>query len=418
MPLLGKEEAQLASAAITDIIARLYARQQTGGGFAYWSNGTVDTWVTSMDGAFLTEAAAKGFPVNADVLSRWKRAQKGFCKAYRVAPGKLFPDMDQAYRLYSLALAGNPDYAAMNRMKENPVHPQARWLLASAFALAGNREAAAQLVSTAATTFEAYPSSHPTYGSVLRDKALALEACTLVEDWSAALPLARDVAEAIDKGCYSTSEAAFAAIALDRLHEKFPTKAIDVQALINSKTEDWVTAASALTREISGPVSLTSRVDGPLDMTLVSRRPVPAGMQVPARSEGIGLDVRYTNAKGQAVALRQIAQGTEFYAHVSVTNPSTLDDRCHLVLSFPLASGWEAVNERLRSGADSAGHLDIRDDRVNWFFDLPKGTKKTFTVKLRAAFEGSYILPSTTCEGMYDPAVAANTASAQTAVVR
>ena len=118
------------------------------------------------------------------------------------------------------------------------------------------------------------------------------------------------------------------------------------------------------------------------------------------------------------MALGQIAQGTEFYAHVSVTNPSTLDDRCHLALSFPLASGWEAVNERLRSGADSAGHLDIRDDRVNWFFDLPKGTKKTFTVKLRAAFEGSYILPSTTCEGMYDPAVAANTASARTAVVR
>ena len=418
MPLLGKEKAREASTAISDIIARLYARQQTGGGFAYWSNGTVDTWVTSMGGAFLTEAAAKGFPVNADVLSRWKRAQKGFCKAYRVAPGKLFPDMDQAYRLYSLALAGNPDYAAMNRMKENPVHPQARWILASAYALAGNREAAAQLVSTAATTFEAYPSSHPTFGSVLRDKALALEACTLVEDWGTALPLAQEVAEAIDKGSYSTSEAAFAAIALDRLHEKFPTKAIEVQALIDGKTEDWVSAASALTRDLAGPASLTSRVDGPLHMTLVSRRPVPAGMQVPARSEGIGLNVRFTNAKGQTVALGEISQGTEFYAHVSVTNPSALDDRCHLVLSFPLASGWEAVNERLRSGADSAGHLDIRDDRVNWFFDLPKGTKKTFTVKLRAAFEGSYILPSTTCEGMYDPAVAANTASARTAVVR
>ena len=417
-PLLGKEEAAKASAAISNIIAQLYSRQQTGGGFSYWSNGSVDMWVTSMDGAFLTEAAAKGFPVNAEVLTRWKRAQKGFCKAYRVAPGKLFPDIDQAYRLYTLALAGNPDYAAMNRMKENPVHPQARWVLASAYALAGNREAAAQLVSSAATSFEDYPSDHPTFGSALRDKALALEACALTEDWSTALPLAREVAEAIDKGCYSTSEAAFAAIALDRLHQKFPTKAIDVQVLVNDKTEDWVSAASALTRAFAGPATLTSRVDGPLDMTLVSRRPVPAGMQVPARSEGIGLEVRYTDAKGQAVAWEQLTQGTEFYAHISVSNRSTLDDRFHLVLSFPLASGWEAVNERLRSGTDSADHLDIRDDRVNWFFDLPKGTKKTFTVKLRAAFEGSYILPSTTCEGMYGPAVAANTASARTAVVR
>ena len=418
LPLLNKEEAARASAAIPDIIAKLYSRQRNGGGFAYWSNGSVGTWVTSMDGAFLTEAAAKGFTVNSDVLSRWKRAQKGFCKAYRVAPGKLFSDMDQAYRLYTLALAGSPDYAAMNRMKENPVHPQARWVLASAYALSGNREAAVQLISTASSTFEGYPSDHPTYGSVLRDKALALEACALVEDWGTALPLARDVAEYIDKGRYSTSEAAFAAIALDRLHQKFPTKAIDVQALCNGTTEDWVSVASQLTRELSGPATLSNRVDGPLYVTLVSRQPVPAGLQVPARGEGIRLDVRFTDAKGRTVPLGQIGQGTEFYAQLTVSNPSTLEDRCHLALSFPLAAGWEAVNERLRSGADSAEHLDIRDDRVNWFFDLPKGSQKTFTVKLRAAFEGSYLLSPATCEGMYDPAVAANSASARTAVVR
>ena len=79
-------------------------------------------------------------------------------------------------------------------------------------------------------------------------------------------------------------------IALDRLHEKFPTKAIEVQALIDGKTEDWVSAASALTRDLAGPASLTSRVDGPLHMTLVSRRPVPAGMQMISHPVYISID--------------------------------------------------------------------------------------------------------------------------------
>ena len=63
-------------------------------------------------------------------------------------------------------------------------------------------------------------------------------------------------------------------------------------------------------------------------------------------------------------------------------------------------------------------YQDIRDDRCDWFFDLPHGTAKTFQIRLRAAYEGSYVLPAVTCEAMYDPHVAANTASGKAEVVR
>ena len=74
----------------------------------------------------------------------------------------------------------------------------------------------------------------------------------------------------------------------------------------------------------------------------------------------------------------------------------------------------------MRGGGDEteADHRDIRDDRCNWFFDLPHGKYKTFSLKLRAAYEGSYTLPAITCSAMYDPHVAANTASSTTAVTR
>ena len=70
------------------------------------------------------------------------------------------------------------------------------------------------------------------------------------------------------------------------------------------------------------------------------------------------------------------------------------------------------------AGAGPADFRDIRDDRCDWFFDLPHGASRTFTLKLRAAYEGSYTLPAVTCSAMYNPQVAANTESRTTSVTR
>ena len=53
-----------------------------------------------------------------------------------------------------------------------------------------------------------------------------------------------------------------------------------------------------------------------------------------------------------------------------------------------------------------------------WFFGLPAARSKTFTVQLRAAYEGVYALPAVVCEAMYDPAVNACTASGKASVTR
>ena len=49
-----------------------------------------------------------------------------------------------------------------------------------------------------------------------------------------------------------------------------------------------------------------------------------------------------------------------------------------------------------------AKHLDIRDDRAYFFFDLSPRSKKTFTVKLNATYEGLFMLPAVRCEDMYN----------------
>lgn len=52
-------------------------------------------------------------------------------------------DFQQAFRLYTLAMAGAPEHGAMNRMKELPtLSQQAKWRLAAAYALNGKEKAA------------------------------------------------------------------------------------------------------------------------------------------------------------------------------------------------------------------------------------------------------------------------------------
>ena len=74
---------------------------------------------------------------------------------------------------------------------------------------------------------------------------------------------------------------------------------------------------------------------------------------------------------------------------------------------FP--SGWEIINTRFTDFGDTttsqARFTDIRDDRVNFYFDLPekgKHSSKTFNVMLNASYLGTYYLYGVQAEAMYD----------------
>ena len=63
---------------------------------------------------------------------------------------------------------------------------------------------------------------------------------------------------------------------------------------------------------------------------------------------------------------------------------------------------------------------DARGRRGRYYLYPVKlfGGEKRFSVKLRAAYEGRFVLPEISCQAMYEPSVAANTASGTAEVVR
>ena len=415
LPQLSEADAAQARELIPDLIRQLYARQRSDGGFGYW-NGAArsDSWASSMAGQFLAEAAAAGFEVQSDVIGNWKRFQGGLSQAYRFAGDAAFSQLDECYRLYTMAVAGAPDNAAMNRLKESgALDSRAEWMLAAAYAVSGKTKQAKELMTREGSG--EYDAADFTYGSSLRDKAVVLQALALTDDIGQALPAALEVADGINKGLYSTQEAAFAAMAMDRLYGKVSSQG--VKAAVNG--EDVTSAKSVYSRSVSGKVEVKNTGDDVLYATLTTISRAPAGTKVPAEANGLRLSVSYMDADGNSIDASSVPQGKEFTAVVKVTNPTQSDYRS-LALSESIPSGWEILNDRMRGGnaGDEADYRDIRDDRCDWFFDLPHGASRTFSLKLRAAYEGTYTLPSVTCSAMYNPQVSANTGSGTTSVVR
>ena len=136
-PYLSSENAGRADAQIPLILQELYSRQLADGGIAYWPGmSQANEWATSMAGQFFTAAAENGYGVNKGVLASWKRYQKKCVSNYRHSDAYADYDLQQAYRLYTLALADAADEGAMNRLKSAPAMTvQARWRLAAAYAL-------------------------------------------------------------------------------------------------------------------------------------------------------------------------------------------------------------------------------------------------------------------------------------------
>ena len=136
---IDTREAEKIKANVQEAIRQIYARQLPNGGFVYWpGNAVADEWISSYTGMFLTLAQEKGYAVHANVLNKWKRFQRAAAQNWRMPQEannwqQWQSELQQAFRLYTLALAGAPEYGAMNRMKEQPgLSIQAKWRLAAA----------------------------------------------------------------------------------------------------------------------------------------------------------------------------------------------------------------------------------------------------------------------------------------------
>ena len=443
---VDEQEAEKIKTNVQEAIRQIYARQLPNGGFVYWpGNAVADEWITSYTGMFLTLAQEKGYAVHPNVLNKWKRFQRAAAQNWRMpqeaSNWQIWQsELQQAFRLYTLALAGAPEYGAMNRMKEQPgLSIQAKWRLAAAYALTGKMKPAGELVYNAETTVIPYSSMNLIYGSSDRDEAMILETLILMKRDRDALQQAKKVSQNLaQENWFSTQSTAFALMAMGRLAEQL-SGTLDFTWSWNGKQQPAVKSAKAVfekeiaTSPKSGTVSVKNQGKGALSVDLITRTQL-LNDTLPAIADNIRLDVKYTDMAGSPISVEDIRQGTDFMSAVTLSNISGTSDYSNLALTHIIPSGWEIYNERMivpeasssnsneantpESSADKYTYKDIRDDRVLTYFDLRRDESKTFTVRLQATYAGNFILPAIQCEAMYDVAVQARTKAGRTTVSR
>lgn len=441
---IDTREAEKIKANVQEAIRQIYARQLPNGGFVYWpGNAVADEWISSYTGMFLTLAQEKGYAVHANVLNKWKRFQRAAAQNWRMPQEannwqQWQSELQQAFRLYTLALAGAPEYGAMNRMKEQPgLSIQAKWRLAAAYALTGKMKPAEELVYNAETTVIPYSSMNQIYGSSDRDEAMILETLLLMNRERDALQQAKVVSKNLSQeNWFSTQSTAFALMAMGRLAEKL-SGSLDFTWTWNGKQQPAVKSAKAVfekeisTSPKSGTVAVKNQGKGALSVDLITRTQL-LNDTLPAISDNLRMDIRYASMDGKPMSVNDIRQGTDFTAIASISNTSGTTDYTNLALTHIIPSGWEVYNERMtvpeaepQETTDSSGNVsgqytyqDIRDDRVLTYFNLRRGETKIFTIRLQATYAGNFTLPAVQCEAMYDVNVQARSKAGRTTVSR
>ncbi len=413
---LTYEKKQKMDKNIKNGIKRLAHFQQPNGGMSYWiGENTANDWGTSYAGHFMIEAEKKSYTLPLTFMSNWVKYQKQAARDWRPSYRYYRSDVAQAYRLYTLALSGNPDLASMNRLREfSEISNDAKWRLAAAYALAGQKEAADKLMAKANIDFKPARGDYYTYGSVNRNRAMALETMVVTGNSKA-----REVAEYLAKQLsgdrwMSTQTTAYSLLAMAKMVQKNGGKALNFTYNLNDSKNEIIDTKSAIAQRGLGikmgsnTLTVTNKKANVVYVRVVTAGKLPLGEET-VEKRGLSLSVNYTDVKGNPVDVSKLSQGTDILANITVSNlkRESIQD---IALTQIFPSGWEIVNTRFtaygNNTTNQARYTDIRDDRVNFYFNLSRSgstnSTKKFSVLLNAAYLGKYYLPGTQAEAMYD----------------
>ena len=275
------------------------------------------------------------------------------------------------------------------------------------------------------------------WGSSDRDRAQALIALTKLRPTSKlSTALAHRLIRSLER--YTTQSAAWSLMSLATfIGTDKPNGAVDVKVRAEGLVFDTTRRLGGENKEVTIPLAsirgkkVTLLFEG--DATAPSAFSMQARFVRPeststrnARRAALGPSVYrvFTDARGAPIDLAQVKAGDVVRVALRIELPKLDEWRAtYLAITDRLAGGFQPIQpdlatvaaapelqkehpfyEGLTSWGGSASHVDVRDDRVNIYFDhVYGGTTAYATYLLRATTPGEYMLPAARGELMYEP---------------
>ena len=397
---------------IETAIAKLREYQKSDNSMTSWVGGNYsDPWTEIYALHFLVEAQKQGYNVPQYFIDGLKKYQANRAKQWKNNPDYKQGETIQAYRLFVLALADAAEMGAMNRFKDQEmVYPLTKVLTAAAFAQTG-KTTIAQSMMPAIGENERMSDYYSSFGSTTRDLAFLTYAQMLCDmDADEVKNNINTICGILNTGRWlDTQSTAFTLFVLGKYAEKQGVSAENISAVVKANDKEF----NLNTNMCSGSFSFVPKIgdntveiknNGSQKLTVNTfTKTSVAEYDTKESGNFINMTVTYTDKNGNPVNPEKLSVGTDIVVEMTVKNPSSYWVT-ELALSYYLPSGWELVNDRLSGSStnSSAKHIDYRDDRAYFYFDLSPKSKATFTLKANATYEGNFMIPAVRCEDMYN----------------
>lgn len=417
---------------VTAGIQRILSMKNGAGRLGYWPQGNYyHMWTEIYATLFLNLAKQEGYMVSESALKSIMTTQKRFANEWSANKKTLeeyghYTQTIQAFRLFVLAVGGEPQLGAMNRLMEEPTLPELeRWLLASAYARAGKTDVSKRITAGLGRNVSIYRDSRVTFGSDVRDLGLMIIAMLDAGDRAKGFASLKTLADRMNSNqwysTHSLSIGLWAYASYARTVPK-PESLSLTYAFANGTKKQAGTNQNMLKLDLppnevnnrSLVVTNTSKSEMYVLLTLTGR---PDISEEKAYSKGINMTVSYMNPDRSSINVKRVARGTDFFATAYVTHLGASGEQLtEVALEQIIPSGWEIRNLRMdqlqvtKIENSASKYQDVRDDRVNHFFDLHayldknnKRSHQSYTIALTAAYPGKFYLPAQKVEAMYNP---------------
>ena len=398
---------------IESAIANLRSYQKSDNSMTNWVGGTYSNpWTEIYALHFLVEAQKQGFNVPQYFIDGLLKYQADRAKQWKNNPDYKQGETIQAYRLFVLALADKAEMGAMNRFKEIDMnYDLTKALAAAAFAQTGKTTIAKNLLPVG-TESERMSDYYTSFGSPTRDLAFMTYTQMLCDvDKQTVQNNINAICGMLNSQRWlDTQSTAFALFVLGKYAEKenLSNGNLSASVTVNGDGHNLNSNMSAMgfafvPKMGSNSVEVKNNSDQKLVANVFTKVSV-AEYEMEESGNLINMTVSYQDKNGNVLNPSNLNVGTDMRVSVTVKNPSEYQVT-ELALSYYLPSGWELVNDRVNgemTGNEGAKHIDLRDDRAYFYFDLNPGAKKTFTLKANATYEGNYMIPAVRCEDMYN----------------
>lgn len=407
---------------VNEGIRKLQTMQLDDGSMSYWQGGYTSSWWGTVYAAhFLVEAEKAGFNVpksmKENILTYIKRKalekvigeyvtySNGTKRVTKIAKKEII------YSLYVLALAGQPDLATMNYYfsRIELLTGDSKYLLAGAFALAGQMNSYNQLMPTSFEPEMATRETGGSFDSPIRANALKLnilvDAAPESEQISA---ISKYLSDNI-KLAYSTQDKAWAFMGLGKAAKRSANSVMKVKISADGLKEEYNNSPLSLDflPDKKGEITLSASGEGEVYYYIAYE-----GIPLKARTEPVNSRMKVTRKlfdyeTGAPIENDIFRQGQLLRCEITLQGEGIPAE--NIVITDMIPSGFEIENSRLTDnsrvsdkGSMNVENEDIRDDRLILFASLNSRIASKYKYLLRVVNKGSFIYPQISAEAMYD----------------